>query len=257
MKKLSYVIATLLCGAALTTTHAVTAHEFVYNPESAQRNSVNMPSLTTNINSIRYSDLLYGFQLNISVDGANLNTNNVNTIKNATTLSTPNVMRPYRIANNTISYRISGEHDLRAVNFVTLTLDQAVVSTAQSLSITLPVIHDITPPDQPHENANTIATLTDKSLHANDFLHGSEKVFTITLEHGEFVPGCSDVIAHSIMNSSNIQGIVRIWRKTANKVEFIIEGSHYQTNVGNWNFELEPNTTNLKQTLHVSTPINY
>ncbi|OBU32922.1 hypothetical protein [Photobacterium kishitanii] len=257
MKKISYAIAALLCGAALTTAYGVTAHEFVYTPDSAQRTNTNMPTLTANMESIRYSDLLYGFQLNISVNGANLNTTNVNTIKNATHLSSPNVVRPYRITNNTISYRISGEHDLRAINFVTLTLDQAVLSAPQSLSITLPVFHDITPPDQPHEDANTIAALNVDSVNATDFLNGSGKVFTVTLAQGAFLPGCSDAIAHSIMNTSNVQGIVRIWRKTANQVEFVVEGGHYQTNAGNWNFELGPDTNTLNQTLHISAPINH
>lgn len=61
----------------------------------------------------------------------------------------------------------------------------------------------------------------------------------------------------SFMNTSNVQGIVRIWRKTANQVEFVVEGGHYQTNAGNWNFELGPDTNTLNQTLHISAPINH
>lgn len=257
MKILSYTIAVILCGASLGVTSSVVAHDFTYSPELAQRSNVNMPTLTANMESVPYSHLLYGFQLYIDVNGANFNTSDINRIRNATTLSVPNRVTPYKVTNNNVRYRISGEPDLRAINFITVTVDQSVLSVPQSLSLTIPVFHDIAPPDTPHEDANTVASLTVNSVNATDFLDGSGSVFTIKLEEGEFPLGCSDIIAHSIMESSNIPGIVRIWNKTNNQVEFIVEGGIYEPINGHWNFELAPGATTLNRVLHVSSPINH
>lgn len=257
MKILSYAIAAVLCGASLGVTSSAVAHDLTYSPELAQRSFVNMPTLTANMDTVPYSHLLYGFQLYIDVDGANFNTSDVNRIRNATTLSIPNRVTPYKVTDNNVRYRISGEPELRAINSITLTVDQSVLSVPHSLSITLPVFHDIAPPDTPHEDANTKASLTVNSVNATDFLDGSGTVFTIRLKDGEFPIGCSDIIAHSIMETSNVPGIVRIWSKTQNQVEFIVEGGIYEPISGNWNFELGLGTTTLNEVLHISAPINH
>lgn len=257
MKILSYAIATVLCASSFAVTSSAIAHDLKYSTELAQRSNVNMPVLTANMDSIPYSHLLYGFQLNIDVNGANFSTSNINSIRNATTISIPNRVTPYNVTENKIRYRISGESDLRAVNSITVTIDQSVLSVPHSLSITIPVFHDIAPPDTPHEDANAVASLTVNSVNATDFLNGSGTVFTVKLKEGEFLLGCSDLIAHSIMETSNIQGIVRIWSRTKNQVEFIVEGGIYEPISGNWNFELGKETTTLNRVLHVSAPINY
>ncbi|HIF9459997.1 TPA: hypothetical protein ACX6SH_000482 [Photobacterium damselae] len=252
MKKLYCLIALMVCSLASN----VLAHEFYYPSDTKERQiAANMPTLSTNLDTIPYSYLLYGFTLHVEINGAELNTTDVNVVRNATTVSTPNVVRPYRVSNNTISYRISGNHDLRVINFMTLSIDQNVLSAPHSLSITLPVFQDIAPPDTPHPDANKTAELTVASVKATDFLDGSGVVFTMTLNEGAFLPGCADPIAHSIMNTSNVQGLVRIWHKTSNRVEFVVQGGYYTPDSGNWNFELAPETTSLNRVLHVSTPI--
>lgn len=247
----------ILSAISLGMTQTVVAHEYIYSPDTAQRSEINIPTLKADIDAIPYSSLLYGFQLELELDNATFNTSNVNAIRNATTFSIPNVFRPYRATDNMARYRISGEQDLRAVNSIDISIDKSVLSVPYNLSITIPVTQDIMPPDAPHEEANRIASLATVSTNATDFLNGSGTVFTLKLNKGEFLPGCTDPIAKSIMKTSNIQGIVRIWRKTENQVEFIVEGGNYRPNTGNWNFELGEDTTTLKQTLYVSSPINY
>ena len=252
-------IKTLLIISSITlgVSQPVIAHEFVMSSESAQRSVMNMPSLKASMDTIPYSHLLYGFTLDLEIEGANFSTTDVNTLRSATTISTPNnVVRPYRATDKKVTYRIMGDNELRATNFITMTVDQSVLSVPHSLSITIPVYSDVSPPDTPHENANTVDSLTMSSISADDFLDGSGVVFTMTLNEGEFQPGCADPIAHSIMETSNIRGIVRILNKTKNKVEFIVEGGVNPPMIDNWNFELKPETTTLNQNLHVSSPIN-
>lgn len=234
------------------------AHEYTLSVEDAERYGISVPKIKVNYDLLPYQHILYGFQLHVELEGATLNTTNVNTLRNATTLSTENVLRPYRASSNTISYRISGELDHRAVNFIDFKLDKSVLSTDHDLSIRIPVDIDVTPPDTPHALANTIATLNVDGVNADDFLSTSDRtLYKITLKEGEFLPGCSDPIAHSIIRTSNVDGMVRIWKKTSNTVEFIVEGGYHTPIVGNWNFELEPNTTTLNKTLHISTPIQH
>ncbi|KII76106.1 hypothetical protein [Vibrio renipiscarius] len=234
------------------------AHEYTLSAEDAERYGITAPLIKVNYDLLPYQHLLYGFQLHVEIEGATLNTTNVNTLRDATRLSSDNVVRPYRATANKISYRISGELDHRAVNFIDFTLDKSVLSTDHDLSLRIPVEIDVTPPDTPHPLANTIATLNVDSVQADDFLIDSNRtLYKITLDEGEFLPGCADPIAHSIMRTSNVDGLVRIWKKTNNTVEFIVEGGFHAPIVGNWNFELEPNTTSLNKALYISTPVQY
>lgn len=234
------------------------AHEYVLSVEEAERYGIQVPKIKANYDVLPYQHILYGFQLHIEIEGATLNTTNVNTLKAATTFSTHNVIRPYRATANKISYRISGEMDHSAVNYVDFTLDKNVLSTEHDLSIRIPVDIDIAPPDTPHPLANTVAMLDVDGVHAEDFLVDSNQtLYKITLKEGEFQLGCADPIAHSIIRTSNIDGIVRIWKKTSKTVEFVIEGGHHKPIVSNWNFELDPNTTTLNKTLYLSTPVQH
>lgn len=234
------------------------AHEYTLSVQDAERYGISTPTIKVNYDVLPYQHILYGFQLHVELEGATLNTTNVNTLRDATTLSTHNVVRPYRASANTISYRISGELDHRAVNFIDFTLDKSVLSTEHDLSIRIPVEIDVTPPDTPHPQANQVATLNVDSVLTDDFHIDSDRtVYKLTLNEGEFLPGCSDPIAHSILRTSNIQGMVRIWKKTDKTVEFIVEGGYHTPIVGNWNFELEPNTTTLNKTLYLSVPVQH
>ncbi|GAK86552.1 hypothetical protein JCM19238_4142 [Vibrio ponticus] len=234
------------------------AHEYTLSVEDAERYGIEVPKIKVNYDVLPYQHILFGFQLHVELEGATLNTTNVNTLKEATTISTHNVVRPYRATANKISYRISGEFNHRAVNFIDFTLDKSVLSTDHDLTIRIPVDIDVTPPDTPHALANTVATLNVDGVHAEDFLVDSNRtLYKITLSEGEFIPGCADPIAHSIIRTSNIEGMVRIWKKTNKTVEFVVEGGYHKPIVGNWNFELEPNTTTLNKTLYLSTPVAY
>ncbi|SKA57052.1 hypothetical protein [Photobacterium toruni] len=255
MKLNTYFIAAIICGSSLGVTQSVIANDLTSSPESTQH--LTTPVLTANMNVIPYSYLLFGFTLYIDIDGATFNTTNANDFRNATTLSTPNRVTPYGATESSIRYRITALDDLRAVNSITLTIDQSVLSVPHPVSITIPVFHDIAPPDTPHEEANTIASLSVDSVDAADFLIPKGTVYTIILNDGEFVQGCSDVIKHSIMNTSNIRDMVTIWHKSSNEVQFVLSGSNHLPNSGNWNFELSPDTTTLNSTLYISTPINH
>lgn len=234
------------------------AHEYTLSVQDAERYGISVPSIKVNYDILPYQHILYGFQLHVELQGATLNTTNINTLRDATTLSTHNVVRPYRASANTISYRISGELDHRAVNFIDFTLDKSVLSTDHDMTIRIPVEIDVTPPDTPDPEANKIASLNVNSVKTEDFLIDSNRtLYKITLNDGEFLPGCSDPIAHSIIRTSNISGLVKIWNKTSKTVEFIVEGGYHTPIVGNWNFELEPNTTTLNKTLHISTPVQH
>ena len=234
------------------------AHEYTLSVEDAERYGISVPKIKVNYDVLPYQHILFGFQLHVELEGATLNTTNVNALRDATTISTHNVVRPYRASANTISYRISGEFDHRAVNFIDYTLDKSVLSTDHDLTIRIPVEIDITPPDTPHADANKVASLNVNSVNTEDFLQESERtLYRITLNEGEFLPGCADPIAHSIIRTSNIEGMVRIWKKTDKMVEFVVEGGFHTPIVGNWNFELEPNTTTLNKTLHLSTPVQH
>lgn len=234
------------------------AHEYTLSAEDAASYGINVPTIKVNYDLLPYQHILYGFQLHVELDGATLNTSNVNTLRDATRLSTHNIVRPYRVSENKISYRISGELDHRAVNFIDFTLDKSVLSTDHDLSIRIPVEIDVTPPDTPHLLANKVATLNVDSVKAEDFLIDSNRtLYKITLNEGEFLPGCADPIAHSIIRTSNVDGMVRIWKKTNKMVEFVVEGGYHTPIVGNWNFELEPSTTTLNKTLYISTPIQH
>ncbi|GAL02646.1 hypothetical protein JCM19237_5539 [Photobacterium aphoticum] len=234
------------------------AHEYTLSVEDAERYGISVPKIKVNYDVLPYQHILFGFQLHVELEGATLNTTNVNALRDATTISTHNVVRPYRASANTISYRISGEFDHRAVNFIDYTLDKSVLSTDHDLTIRIPVEIDITPPDTPHADANKVASLNVNSVNTEDFLMESERtLYRITLNEGEFLPGCADPIAHSIIRTSNIEGMVRIWKKTDKMVEFVVEGGFHTPIVGNWNFELEPNTTTLNKTLHLSTPVQH
>lgn len=234
------------------------AHEYTLSAQDAERYGINVPMIKANYDVLPYQHILYGFQLHIELEGATLNTTNVNTLRDATNLSTHNVVRPYRASANTISYRISGELDHRAVNFIDFTLDKSVLSTDHDLNIRIPVEIDVTPPDTPHPLANQTATLNVDSVYADDFhLDSNRTLYKITLNEGEFLPGCADPVAHSIIRTSNVEGLVRIWKKTNKTVEFIVEGGYHTPIVGNWNFELEPSTTTLNKTLYISTPVQH
>ncbi|AXY02584.1 hypothetical protein D1115_16230 [Vibrio alfacsensis] len=258
--KINKSLSALFIASALSlgVTQPTLAHEYTLTVEDAERYGISVPKIKVNYDVLPYQHLLYGFQLHVELEGATLTTTNVNTLRNATSLSTDNVLRPYRASSNTISYRISGELDHRAVNFIDFTLDKSVLSTEHDLSIRIPVEIDVTPPDTPHILANKVATLDVESVHADDFLMSSNRtLYKITLNEGEFLPGCSDPIAHSIIRTSNIDGLVRIWKKTHNTVEFIVEGGYHAPIVGHWNFELEPSTTTLNKTLYISTPVQH
>ncbi|WP_232055047.1 hypothetical protein [Vibrio taketomensis] len=175
------------------------AHEYTLSVEDAQRYGISVPTIKVNYDVLPYQHILYGFQLHVELEGATLNTTNVNTLKAATTISTHNVVRPYRASSNTISYRISGEFDHRAVNFIDFTLDKSVLSTDHDLSIRIPVDIDVTPPDTPHALANTIATLNIDSVNADDFLIESDRtLYKITLSEGEFLPGFCQILSHQV-----------------------------------------------------------
>ena len=253
-------LSALLIASALTLGLAqpTLAHEYTLSVQDAERLGISVPTIKVNYDVLPYQHILYGFQLHVELKGATLNTTNVNTLRDATHLSTHNVVRPYRVSANTISYRISGELDHRAVNFIDFTLDKSVLSTDHDLTIRIPVEIDVTPPDAPHPQANQTAKLNVDGVKSEDFLIDTNRtVYKITLNDGEFLPGCSDPIAHSILRTSNVDGMVRIWKKTNKTVEFIVEGGYHTPIVGNWNFELEPNTTTLNKTLHISTPIQH
>ncbi|PKF49378.1 hypothetical protein AT251_19305 [Enterovibrio nigricans] len=240
---------------AFAVSQPVLAHEYVVTPEMAASYGLTMPTLTANMEKIPYSYLVYGGQIEIKLEGAKFNTSDINVLRNAVSVSSENRLVPYRATSNSVRFRVSGDFDLRALNFVDFTVDSSVLTIPQDLTLTLPVDQDIAAPDTPHEEANKVAQLKDASVKATDFLSGSGKVFTINLKEGQFLPGCADPIAHSIIKTSNVQGIVRIWQRTNTSVDFIVEGGHYTTSSGNWNFELAPETTTLGTTLHVSTPI--
>ncbi|EGU31365.1 hypothetical protein VII00023_16105 [Vibrio ichthyoenteri ATCC 700023] len=259
MKTTKSVTALFIASAlSLGMAQSALAHEYTLSAQDAERYGVNVPTIKVNYDVLPYQHILYGFQLHVELEGATLNTTNVNELRDATSLSSHNVVRPYRVSANKISYRISGELDHRAVNFIDFTLDKSVLSTDHDLSLRIPVEIDVTPPDTPHILANQIATLNVDSVQADDFLIDSNRtLYKITLNEGEFLPGCADPVAHSIIRTSNVDGLVRIWKKTNKTVEFIVEGGYHAPIVGNWNFELEPSTTTLNKTLYISTPVQY
>lgn len=257
MFKQKKTIKTLLILSAISVGIAqpVMSHELTYSAE--QRYGVNVPTLKANIDSVDYSSLVYGFQMNLSLEGAVIINRDPKAIKKAITLSSPNKITPRDAAYETISFWVDAEYDLRAVNSITITIDESILNIPHSISLTLPVFHDILPSDLPHEDANKQASLNVDSVKSTDFLQGSGKVFTINLKEGHFLPGCADPIADSIKNSSNVPGLVRIWRKTNTQVEFVVEGGFYAPVNGNWNFELSPETNTLGQKMFVTTPITY
>lgn len=245
----------LLATALLAIGQTASAHQYTLTATQAREMGIQGPSLTTTADYIPFSNLLYGELLEVKVEGASFTTTDINRIKAATTISSDNVIRAYRASSNSIKYRISGNREHRVINFVDITIDGSILSSGHDLAVRVPVELDITPPDAPHADANKVAMMSDLSVKDTDFLSGSGKVFTLILNQGEFLPGCADPIAHSIMKTSNVQGLVKIWQKSATQVDFIVEGGNYTPDSGNWNFELEPDATSLNKTLYVSTPI--
>ncbi|WP_232313343.1 hypothetical protein [Enterovibrio coralii] len=242
-KKIKHLFA--VSALAFAVAQPVMAHEYVVTPEMAESYGLTMPTLTADMVKIPYSYLVYGGQVEFTLNGAELSTTDINVLRNAISVSSDNRLVPYRATPTSVRLRVSGDFDLRALNFVDFTIDSSVLTVPQDLSISMPVEHDMPAPDTPHEDANKVAELNGVSVNATDFLSGSGKVFTINLKEGQFLPGCTDPIAHSIIKTSNVQGIVRIWRRTSNSVDFIVEGGYHTTSSGNWNFELSPETTTL------------
>lgn len=253
-KKVRFIQKTLLVSmVVLGASTGVLAQES--NQLVAQSVEANA-SITTDLSSVPYSYLLYGFTPTIQLEGAHFTTTNSNALRNAITLSTPNRILPYRVNGTSVTCRISGNMDTHAVNEITITIDQSVLSVPYDLSVTVPVIQDVASPDAPHEEANKIASLSVETVHTNDFVNG-KKAFVLTLKEGEFTRGCIDTLRKSIMETSNIPGMVNVWASGLTKTQaiFTLDGGYYTTDKAYWNFELTPEATTLNETLYVSAEI--
>lgn len=62
------------------------AHEYTLSVQDAERYGISVPSIKVNYDILPYQHILYGFQLHVELQGATLNTTNVNTLRDATTL---------------------------------------------------------------------------------------------------------------------------------------------------------------------------